>query len=104
MKKFLIITLMHVCVAVSAQIATPNQSIQPTSNPETNYIGIGTQTPNERLHVAGHLRIGKNEAGTEGVYHINMPDGSASVNGGNGRDLVITAGSSDNHSQARGGR
>ena len=66
-------------------------------------LGIGTQSPSEKLHVTGNIHIGKSEASTEGVYHINMPSGTSTVNGGNGRDLIVTAGSSDNQSSVRGG-
>lgn len=66
-------------------------------------LGIGTESPSEKLHITGNIHIGKSEAYTEGVYHINMPTGSATINGGNGRDLVISAGSSDNQFTVRGG-
>jgi hypothetical protein len=66
-------------------------------------VGIGTSSPTEKLHVTGNIRIGDANASTAASYNINMPGGSSTVNSGNGRELVITAGSSDNNVNMRGG-
>jgi len=66
-------------------------------------VGIGTSSPLEALHVAGNIQLGNSLQYTAGSYQINMPGGSATINNGNGRDLVVIAGSSDNQSSVRGG-
>jgi hypothetical protein len=73
-------------------------------NPAEGNVGIGTDNPSEKLHVAGNLLIGNSAASTSGTYYVRMPEGLASINGGNGRNLVITAGSSDNQGAAIGGK
>lgn len=73
-------------------------------NSQNSNIGIGTNsTPSEKLHVAGNIQIGSPEPGSAGTYEINMPGGSAGVNGGQGRNLVIIPGSSDNAAHVTGG-
>jgi hypothetical protein len=73
-----------------------------TLNPLGGNVGIGTATPAEKMHIAGNLRIGDFDASTP-EYFINLPDGRGGVNGGNGRNLVVVAGSSDNAATAIGG-
>jgi hypothetical protein len=65
-------------------------------------IGTGSSAPAEALHVFGNIRIGIPTA-TTASYSINMPVGGATINSGNGRELFITAGSSDNAPTVRGG-
>jgi hypothetical protein len=87
--------------ALSQTLYAPNGSVGTSTN--TN-VGVGTTAaPAEKLHVAGNLQIGSSEPYTSGTYHINMPAGSGTINGGNGRELILTAGSSDNAAAARGG-
>lgn len=89
--------------SLNAQLYTPSGTIQGSTG--NNNVGVGTNltTPAEKLHVAGNIQIGSADPSTAGTFYINMPGGSSTINGGNGRDLVIIAGSSDNSSAARGG-
>jgi hypothetical protein len=68
-----------------------------------NRLGIGTASPGEKLHVAGDIQVGDPAGSTAGSYEINMPEGASTVNSGNGRELYIIPGASDNEAGKRGG-
>jgi hypothetical protein len=55
------------------------------------------------LAIWDSIVIGDPAASTAAAYSITMPDGLGSVNGGNGRELIIQAGSSNNDTGLRGG-
>lgn len=67
-------------------------------------LGIGTALPQEKLNVIGNIAIG-NTTEQLGVsaYTIKVLSGSSFINSGNGRDLIVEAGISDNTAGKRGG-
>lgn len=62
---------------------------------------ITNQAPS--LYMIGDLLMGDPAASTAALWNIAMPAGSGSVNSGNGRNLAITAGSSNNAAGKQGG-
>ena len=80
-----------------------NTSLLNLGNITDTGVGIGTASPAETLHVAGDIQIGDAVASTAASYEINMPAGSSTINSGNGRELYVQAGSSDNTAGKRGG-
>lgn len=49
---FSALSVLSVCL-LSAQLYTPGASMSPTINPATNYVGVGTRNPTEKLTVYG---------------------------------------------------
>ncbi len=103
MRNILALVLTGLVGSASAQYWDPTGSHIVNTNSANVGIGTNATAPAEKLHVAGNIQIGNAGPSTPGTYYINMPGGSGTVNSGNGRDLVIIAGSSDNASAVRGG-
>jgi hypothetical protein len=83
----------------------------PTSSNASNYfntaggnIGIGTGniSLSERLTINGNLMMGPFGSSLT-YYSILTSPGSSLINNGNGRNLVVSAGSSDNQAGKKGG-
>lgn len=70
-----------------AQLTTPNGLLQPTSNPTTGNIGIGTSTPTQRLDVNGLITGGFGAKSTVGILDFNDISNSKS---GNGEVLLLS--------------
>lgn len=67
-------------------------------------VGIGTSAPASKLVVTGDVTLGA--LGVDnGVasYNLSVYSGASTINTGNGRELYITAGTSDNNATKRGG-
>ncbi len=67
-------------------------------------VGIGTSTPGSKLVVTGDITLGA--VGVDngiGSYTIAPYSGASVINGGNGRELILTGGPSDNNAARRGG-
>lgn len=67
-------------------------------------VGIGTTAPASKLVTVGDFTLGAPgvDNGTPS-YTISTYSGASTINGGNGRELILQAGTSDNNSIRRGG-
>jgi hypothetical protein len=71
MKRAITLALMYVSVGAAAQIYNPTSTVNTTTNTTTNNVGIGIDTPMEKLHVNGSVR--GNSSG--GALRINTVTG-----------------------------
>ena len=85
----------------SAQQWTTNGNNISNANPGN--VGIGTASPEARLNVLGDLLLGGTTDSTVGVFNFTVRASGFSINGGNGRGLMIKAGDSDNTAGRAGG-
>jgi hypothetical protein len=103
MRTFIFFLVVSIC---SGHIASAQQwsnitGTQDINNTNSGNVGIGTP-PSEKLTIQGNLKFGGNATQLYNFY-IRTYDGSALVNNGNGRNLIIIAGSSDNQMGKLGG-
>lgn len=67
-------------------------------------VGIGTSTPTSKLVVTGDITLGAGNVDNGTAFYTISPfSGASTINGGNGRELYVTAGPSDNNAARRGG-
>ncbi|PUB25221.1 hypothetical protein C8J95_1142 [Elizabethkingia sp. YR214] len=85
MKKILL-SLSLIPILSFSQIATPSGLVQSTTNPATSYVGIGTNTPSQKLDVNGLIQGGFGAASTSGVLDFNDVSNTKS---GSGATLLL---------------